>query len=101
METASKCHPGKFTLCHRIIQPFEEFVFGDHDALAELDLGKIGGVNEFVGVCPGDARNCATWVMRKGNGKLIKSGLLFSIFISVPFVKSICGRMCFYGKVLP
>ena len=53
-------------LCHLGVQPFEEFVFRDHDALAELDLGEAGGVDEFVGVCPGDARNCATWVMRKG-----------------------------------
>lgn len=92
---------GKSDLCHLVVQPFEEFVFGDHDALAELDLGEAGGVDEFVGVCPGDAQELRTWVMLKGNGKLIKRGLLFSVFISVPLVKSIRGRMCFCGKALP
>ena len=46
----------QISLRHLIIQPVEEFVFRDHDTLAELNLGEAFCVDEFVGVCPGDTQ---------------------------------------------
>ena len=61
----------KNTLSYLVVQPFQEFVFGDHDALAELDLGETFGVDEFVGVCPGDTQESRHLGNAKHNGQLI------------------------------
>lgn len=67
----SICFLEKIILIHLVIQPFEEFVFGDDDALAELDLGGTFGMDEFVGICPGDAQELCHIGNAEHNGRLI------------------------------
>ena len=86
-----RCYASMSDLCHLVIQPLEEFVFWDHDAFAELDLGEAVGMGEFVGVCPGDAQELRHLGDAEHNGQLFVRCVGFHsfIFLSNSEIKSV------------
>ena len=87
-------------LQHLVIQPVEEFVFGDDDALAELDLGEAFCVDEFVGVCPGDAQELCHIGDAEHNGELIIRCVGFHSCNILSVIKLVCGNMRFTAALL-
>ena len=96
---ASEPHP-RLYLFHLSVEPFEEFVFGDYDALAELDLGEAFGVDEFVGVCPGDAQELRHIGNAEHNGELIIRCVGFHSCNILSVIKLVCGNMRFTAALL-